>query len=63
MCLAAAVGAWLDLEAKGSDAGQALVALCGLINARFHEGGHVASPARDNAPRDAGGERMGEVSV
>ncbi|MGE3818952.1 MAG: HPr family phosphocarrier protein [Isosphaeraceae bacterium] len=37
MGLAAEFGTVLDLEARGSDAADAMIALCALVNERFHE--------------------------
>src|SRR5205807_269756 len=39
LTLAATSGTWLDLEASGLDAHEALIALSELIEARFHEDG------------------------
>ncbi|MDP1646751.1 MAG: HPr family phosphocarrier protein [Rubrivivax sp.] len=38
MMLAAGPGSEVEIEAEGTDEGQAVAALCGLIEARFGEG-------------------------
>ncbi|MBE0548633.1 MAG: HPr family phosphocarrier protein [Rubrivivax sp.] len=38
MMLAAGPGSEVEIEAEGADEGQAVAALCGLIEARFGEG-------------------------
>jgi phosphocarrier protein HPr len=59
MTLAAGCGSRLDLEASGLDADDALVALSGLVEARFHEDRRTAA-SEDAVPRRAETTSLGD---